>query len=297
MMNRQSLPDNAVRAMLHSVSQAAALLREADFAPDPASEANAPLLQSMGIRAGSSLAVPAAPGENGAAATRQVAGWRDIVSQIGLEALRKLFSQLRVVPFSDWTDVHQAADLWFSLLADVIRPLGRNDWEFIFYLGNPAGSHFFDVDEILDVMGGFTRSGHVTLALEEREAWGLWSILFGGKSVPEFDTRHPEAKARYRAIFQTLDVRRLIIYSENYAVLVTQDSFFEITRPPVPAHTHNVHERANFIEGYALGLKTGMEPAHCVALGIATSGSIAEGSQVPAKAEVLRFLSEWAADI
>lgn len=286
-----------MRTMLHSVSQAAALLREADFAPDPASEANAPLLHSMGIRAGSSLAVPTVPGENGATATRQVARWRDIVSQIGLEGLRKLFSQLRVVPFSDWTDVHQAADLWFSLLADVIRPLGRNDWEFIFYLGDPAGSHFFDVDEILDVMGGFTRSGHVTLALEEREAWGLWSILFGEKSGPEFDTQHPEAKARYRAIFQTLDVRRLIIYSENYAVLIMQDSYSEIVRPPVPAHTHNVHERANFIEGYALGLKTGMEPAHCVAFGIATSGSVAEGSQVPAKAEVLRFLSEWAAGI
>jgi hypothetical protein len=284
MMNRQPLADDVARTMLHSVLQATALLGETDFAPDFASEDNAPLLQSMGIRAGD--------GEGHAAVSDRLAGWRDIVSQIGMEELRKLFSQSRVIPFADWTDVHQAADLWYGLLADVIRPLARNDWEFIFYLGNPASSHFFDVDEILDVMGSFTRSGNVTLALDEREASGLWSILFAGKSAPEFDTHDPQARGRYRAIFQTLDILRLIIYSENNAVLIMQDSYFEIARPPVPAH--NGHERANFIEGYALGLKSGMEPAHCLALGIATAASVAGGSPIPARPEVLRFLSEWA---
>lgn len=288
MMNRQPIPDDATRTMLHSVLQAVGLLGETDFAP--ASEENTPLLQSMGIRAR-----PAAAGEGNAAVAGQMARWRDIVSKIGLEELKVLFAQSRVIPFSDWTDVHQAADLWYGLLADVIRPLALNDWEFIFYLGNPANSHFFDVDEILDVMGSFTRSGNVTLALDEREASGLWSILFGGKS--EFDTHDPEARGRYRAIFQTLDILRLIVYSEGHAVLVMQDSYFEITRPPVPAHVHNERERANFIEGYALGLKTGMEAAHCLVLGIATSGSVAEGSNVPARTEVLRFLSAWAGGI
>lgn len=289
MMNRQLLPDNAVSTMLHSTLHAAGLLDEAGFATGPASEASAPLLQSMGIRTALSDAI-----EDSAAMQRPVVKWRDIVSQNGLEELRTLFAESRVIPFSDWTDVHQAADLWYGLLADVIRPLARNDWEFIFYLGNPASSHFFDVDEILDVMGSFTRSGHVTLALDEREAWELWSILFGGKSVPAFDTHDPEARGRYRAIFQTLDIRRLIVYSQNNAVLIMQDSYFEIARPPVPARMHNAHERDNFIAGYALGLKTGMEPAHCLALGIATAGSAGEKGNLPGKADVLHFLSEWA---
>lgn len=292
MMNRQPLPDDATRTMLLSVSQSIGMLSETDFVPDFASGENAPLLQSMGIRARSAEA-----GLDHAAAMQRVVRWRDIVSQIDIEELRKLFSQSRVIPFSDWTDVHQAADLWYGLLADVIRPLARNDWEFIFYLGNPANSHFFDVDEILDVMGSFTRTGNVTLALDEREASGLWSILFGGKSVPEFDTHDPDARGRYRAIFQTLDIRRLIIYSENNAVLVMQDSYFEITRPPVTALTHHGHERADFIEGYALGLKTGMEPAHCLALGIATAGSVAESGNIPARPAVLGFLSGWAGGI
>lgn len=288
MMNRQLLPDNAVSTMLRSTLHAAGLLGEAGFTPDSVSEASAPLLQSMGIR------TAADAGEDSTAVQRPAVKWRDIVSQNGLEELRTLFAGSRVIPFSDWTDVHQAAALWYGLLADVIRPLVRNDWEFIFYLGNPANSHFFDVDEILDVMSSFTRSGHVTLALDEREAWELWSILFGGKSVPKFDTHDPEARGRYRAIFQTLDIRRLIVYSEDNAVLIMQDSYFEITRPPVPVRMHNARERDNFIAGYALGLKTGMEPAHCLALGIATAGSAGENGNLPGKADVLHFLSEWA---
>lgn len=284
MMNRQPLPDDATRTMLRSVSQAVGLLRETDFTPGFTSENNAPLLQLMGIRAG-------AAEDAHVTATQQASRWRDIVSQTGIEALQNLFSQSRVIPFSDWTDVHQAADLWYGLLADVIRPLARNDWEFIFYLGDPARRHFFDVDEILDVMGSFTRSGNVTLALDEREAWGVWSVLFGGKDVQEFNMQDPDANGRYRALFQMLDVRRLIIYSETHAALVMQDSYFGITRPPVPAHMHHGRERDNFIEGYASGLKTGMEPAHCLILGIATAGSIA--GNVPAKTAVQGFLDHW----
>jgi hypothetical protein len=276
--------DDETRTMLRSLSQAIALLRETDFTPGFASEENASLLQLLGIRAGAAEAVTAS-------VPQQVSRWRDIVSQNGIEALKNLFSQSRVIPFSDWTGVHHAADLWYGLLADVIRPMARNDWEFIFYLGNPANRHFFDVDEILDVMGSFTRNGNVTLALDEREAWGVWSVLFGGKDLPEFGMQDPDAKGRYRALFQTLDIRRLIIYSETHAALVMQNTYFEIARPPVPADMHHEHERDNFIEGYALGLKTGMEPAQCLILGIATAGSIS-GAQ-PAKAAVRDFLSGW----
>lgn len=283
-MNRQSLTDDAIPSMLRAVSQVVGMLSEEDLASGFSSEDNAPLLQLMGIRAGATQAARVTP--------TNISLWRDIVSQTGIEALQKQFSQSRVIPFSDWTDVQRAADLWYGLLADVIRPLARNDWEFIFYLGNPVSRHFFDVDEILDVMGSFAHSGNVTLALDEREAWGVWSVLFGGKDVPEFGMEDPDAKGRYRTLFQTLDVRRLIVYSQTNASLIMEDSYFEVTRPPVPAHMHHGHERDKFIEGYASGLKIGMEPSHCLLLGIATAGSIA-GAE-PAKAAVERFLAGWA---
>ncbi|WP_342086214.1 hypothetical protein [Dyadobacter sp. OTU695] len=284
MMNRQSPTDDETRSMLRSVSQAIGLLHETDFTPDFDCDENASLLLQLGIRAGIAATVNPAPAPH-------VTRWRDIVSQTDTEALKSLFSHSRVIPFSDWTDVHQAADLWYGLLADIIRPMAHNDWEFIFYLGNPANRHFFDIDEILDVIGSFARSGNVTLALDEREAFGVWSVLFGGKRVQEFGMQDPDVNGRYRALFQTLDILRLIVYSETHAALVMQNSYFEIDRPPVPANMHNERERDNFIEGYALGLKTGMEPAQCLVLGIATAGSIS--GKGPVRPEVTHFLSEW----
>lgn len=284
------MPLDATRSMLSAVSQAVGRLDDAGFGfKVPAGNA-APMLRSMGIRT--------LPSANGSYADTkhplpEVLRWRDVSSRAGLEQLRAAFSGIRVVPFSDWASVHQAADLWYGLLADVIRPLARKDWEFIFYLGNPENRHFFDVDEILDVISSFSRNGHVTLALDEQEASGAWSILFGAKSAEEFGFRHPEARARYRAIYQTLDIARLIVYAEDRALMILPDTHFEINRPSVPARRSGRDERGEFIEGYAIGLEAGLEPPLCLALGIATEGAASTDNGRPTPSQVRDFLARW----
>ncbi|ACT96639.1 hypothetical protein [Dyadobacter fermentans] len=284
-MNHQLLPAGADRSLLLSVRQKAEALSEADFSTRIFSGADTDLLQSLGIRSGANVPV--------AANAPSVSRWRDITLHAGIDRLKSLFANTRTIPFSEWSDIGQATDIWYGMLADVIRPLGRRDWEFIFYLGNPAARHFFDVDEIMDVMASFAKTGNVTLALEEQEAQALWSLLFSGKQVPPFDLAHPDARARYRSVFQTMEVSRLAIYSESRALLLTETSHFEVVRPPVPAHTHNPQERANFIEGYALGLESGMDAAESLVLGIATSGSVSENSPTPTKTAALHFLNQW----
>lgn len=286
-MNDQPLPPEADRSVLLAVWQKAEALSEVDFSSRISWGNDGALLQSMGIRVGAGM--PVASMVDGSFTSR----WRDITAHTGIDQLRELFAHSRTIPFSDWSHITQATEIWYGLLADIIRPLGRQDWEFIFYLGDPATHHFFDVDEIIDVMGSFAKTGNVTLALEEQEASSLWSLLLSGKPVPQFDLAHPDARRRYRSIFQTIDVARLIIYSESRALLLTETSHFAVVRPLVPAHTHNPQERANFIEGYALGLETGMDAAHSLVLGIATSGSVSENSPNPTRPAVLRLLAEW----
>ncbi|HWV30519.1 MAG TPA: hypothetical protein VN038_12720 [Dyadobacter sp.] len=288
-MNSQHPPSSVERSMLHAVWQRAGLFSEADFDPRINSGSDALMLQSLGIRFRTAHSeVPEL-----STSAEPVSRWRDISVGTNLDQLRGLIGNMRVIPFADWSDVHHAADIWYGLLADIIRPLARNDWEFIFYIGNPVNRHFFDLDEALDVIGSFSRTGNVTLALDELEAHSLWALLFGGKPVSEFGLQHPDAYARYRSIFQTMDVTRLIIYSDSQALLLMEGSHNAVIRPPVSAYTHNAGERANFIEGYALGLASGMDPAQSLALGIATAGAVPEGSQNAAKADVLRFLAEW----
>lgn len=289
-MNRQYQPIDATRSMLFSAWQAITTFDDADFVPKIPAGSTARLLQSIGIRV-----LPSTPksGVDTPFAIPEISRWRDITGQVGVEQLRNAFSGIRVIPFSDWANVHQAADLWYGLLADVIRPLARTDWEFIFYLGDPLNRHFFDVDEILDVIGSFTRNGQVTLALDEQEASGVWSILFGAKPVTGFDFGHPDARARYRAIYQTLDVARMIVYTRERAFMILPDTHFEIERPSVPDTGPGRDERGEFIAGYAAGLEAGLEPPLCLVLGIAMTGAGSAGNGRPTPSEILGFLTRW----
>ncbi|MET7253746.1 hypothetical protein [Dyadobacter fermentans] len=284
-MNHQLSPAGAEHSLLSAVRRQAARLPEAAFGRRTFSGTDAALLHSLGIRTGADVPVPAV--------AHTLSRWRDITAQSGVDRLQRLFSNTRTIPFSDCSEIGHASDIWYGLLSEVIRPLGRMDWEFIFYLGDSATRHFFDVDEIMDVMGSFTKTGHVTVALDEQEAQGLWSQLFSGKQTQPFNLADPYARGRYRSVFQTMEVERLIIYSDSKALLLMEATHFEVMRPPVPAHTHNALERANFIEGYALGLESGMNASESLMLGIATSGSVPENSPYPVKTAVLHFLTEW----
>nr|GEY94536.1 hypothetical protein [Tanacetum cinerariifolium] len=93
---------------------------------------------------------------------------------------RALFRQCRTVAFDDWSALGAASELWDGLLMDVIKPLGRQDIEFIFYLGDSRQKLSFQVDEVLDIISDFAQHGQVTFALDEDEALKLWMEWWRG---------------------------------------------------------------------------------------------------------------------
>ena len=57
--------------------------------------------------------------------------WRDLKADLILEDLQMLFKNSQIVAFADWSDVKNASEIWQNLRMDVIRPLGRNNFDFI----------------------------------------------------------------------------------------------------------------------------------------------------------------------
>ena len=72
-----------------------------------------------------------------------------------IERLRMIFEGCAIIEFEDWASVYNASDFWYGLLSDVIRPLNRRDFQFMFSLGNPINKPVFETDEILDLMSGY----------------------------------------------------------------------------------------------------------------------------------------------
>jgi hypothetical protein len=105
--------------------------------------------------------------------------WNSIKNDVIIEELKTLFRSCHIIQFADWASVYHASDFWDGLLSDVIRPLNKKDFNFIFYLGDPTKRFVFETDEILDIMSDYSSYGKVTLVLDENEADRLWSILNG----------------------------------------------------------------------------------------------------------------------
>src|SRR3569833_1070657 len=105
--------------------------------------------------------------------------WSLVKSNQLIADLRELFRHCRTIAFDDWANVAGSSDLWDGLLSDVIRPLQKNDLDFIFYLGDPGRRLSFEVDEILDIISEFSKHGCVSFCLDENEAVKLWMVLNG----------------------------------------------------------------------------------------------------------------------
>ena len=102
--------------------------------------------------------------------------WHRYKNGMIIDDLKTLFTSCHVISFADWSDIFGASDLWDGLLRDIIKPLPKKQFEFIFYLGDPTKRSVQEVDEILDIISDFSNYGRVTFVLNEEEACKLWMI-------------------------------------------------------------------------------------------------------------------------
>ena len=108
--------------------------------------------------------------------------WRSLKDDLILDDLNMLFKNTQIVEFGDWSDVQNASDLWDNLRRNVIMPLKRSDFNFIFCLGDTTMRPGFEVDEFLDIVCDFSLHGKVTLVLDEQNIDNMWATYFGRNS-------------------------------------------------------------------------------------------------------------------
>ena len=220
--------------------------------------------------------------------------WRVLKSNLVMEDLRMLFKNSQIVEFGNWSDVKNASDLWDNLRRDVINPLKRNDFHFIFYLGDTSTKFVFEIDEILDIIGDFSLHGSVTLVLEEQHAINLWSILYGRDARSEI-SNFQSLSEKCHSLFDLMDIRHLIIDSFPATLVFSAQQQFEIT---VRKNSRIVIDnRKHFDAGYMLGLILKFDISHAVALGLALEGLCAGSAYKPNARMLLSYIGKWIEEI
>ena len=222
--------------------------------------------------------------------------WLDYKITSFIEDLKSVFRNCWVIAFSDWAIVNRASELWQGLLFDVIKPLDRKDYNFIFHLGDPTKKPCYEVDEILDIISDFSFHGQVTLILTEHEATRLWMVLHDQNGVGVC-TEIPRPAEKYRVIFETMHISCLLIYTAEHATLITSQQQYEFAGRSIAGSEISNEAKDNFNAGYSLGLLLQLEMSQCVALGLALSGAYLENRISPDRNELLSYIKRWIGEL
>jgi hypothetical protein len=224
--------------------------------------------------------------------------WHNVKNDAILEELKTLFSDTSIVQFADWASVEGASDFWDGIFYDVIKPLGKRDFQFVFRLGDIAKRLVFEVDEIFDIMGVYSSYGKVTLVLDNNEADKIWNKMNGiAYDVTIPGSRLQDARERYLFIFNTMKIDSLIVLCANRTLLFSREqqsqfggrSFENIYMPG--------YSKDCFDAGYRLGLLLQLATPLCIALGQVVSGAYVRNESRTNSEVLLTYIKDWMAEM
>lgn len=225
--------------------------------------------------------------------------WHYLRNDNVISELRLLFQHCRTIAFDNWSGIIGASDLWSGLLADVIKPIKKKDFEFIFYLGDPQKKLSFQVDEAIDIISDFSLYGQVTFALDENEALKLWRVLNGiDLDTPVINQSIHDLNRKYISIYRTMNVTRLLIYSASKAIVFTKEQQFVLARKKVaPTIEMAINARQNFVAGFSISLLFQLDMVHCLALALVVFESLGDQKERLDQKNLLVHIDQWIEDL
>lgn len=202
-----------------------------------------------------------------------------------VEDLRTILKGCRIISFPDWASFDGASDLWDRLRTEVIKPLGRRDFEFIFFLGDIVNKHSFEVDEMIDIVSDFSLYGKVTLILRNGEASQVWKVLSGEKN---------DGHDMNQCIYNMMNIDRLLIYYPDHRIgIFSHEGTQELKGRSLFSSNVNGAARDHFNTGYILGLLLRLKTIHCVAIGLAMAGAALRDEIIPHGKALLNYIRDW----
>ena len=199
-----------------------------------------------------------------------------------------------LIEFADWAETGDASCSWQTFYSQVIQPLNKRDFQFIFHLGDTATRRVFEVDEVLDIIGDYSTYGHVTLILDSHEADDLWCQLNGldpASFIPGLGS--PGARDRYIALFDTMGIDSLVVLYDVRALHFSREGQFHLGKESPVSLREIINGRNRFSAGYQLGLLLRLDATHCTTLGLVVSGGYTGAPARPASTLLLEFIRDW----
>ena len=216
-----------------------------------------------------------------------------VKSDFQVKDTTEILERCKVISFADWASFEDASHVWDRLRTDIIKPIGRKDFEFVFYMGDTTKKLTYEVDEILDIISDFSLNGRVTLVLTDREASALWKILNGQRdnikltvtSINDDEIQH---------IFNTINIDRLLVYAPDHRVTIFSKELNLKMRGRKLYSTNATYKAQDYFNaGYILGLLLQLSTVHCTAIGLAVAGAYLRNEAIHDLKALVIYINDW----
>jgi sugar/nucleoside kinase (ribokinase family) len=215
--------------------------------------------------------------------------WANIQSRYGHDRFIGNFNTSKLIGFVNWTMIPYMSDLWDSLLREVCPDLTGPRRKMFFDLADPEKRSRKDISRALDLIRRFEQYFDVILGLNEKEAYEIGEVL--GVQSPKDG---PEGLSKLAIqINDKLQLNTLVVHPVAFALAVSQQKADVAPGPFCAKPLISTGAGDHFNSGFCLGKMLGLNNAHSLLTGVATSGFYVRTAHSPSILELAGLLRNW----
>lgn len=235
--------------------------------------------------------------------------WQRIMEVIGLEPLRKMFGEARLIGMVNWTMLPCLSELWIELSRQVLEglPAGENRRRIFVDLADPEKRTWADLRQALELCSGFERYAAVTLGMNLKEAVQVASAL----DIEVSDRPEEEVERIAVEVREALAVNTVVIHPRAMAAAATvrdgkprdskardgkaPDSQVVSARFAGPFATQPLISTGagdHFNAGFCLGQMANLDLPEALCVGTGVSGYYVRNAHSPTVSQLASFLDE-----
>ncbi len=209
----------------------------------------------------------------------------------GLEGVKSLMRGAAGIATVNWTMTLGMTEIWRRLAADVLPGLRKDRPLWFVDLADPNKRTVEDVRAGMETLALLQKHVDVVLGVNEAEANQVLEA-FGDRWDAALDPLAASQKACV-ALRQRLGISWVVCHMVKSSavagdgVATAAEGFFE----PKPTITTGAGDHFN--AGFFMARLAGLEPAHCIQIGAATSGHFVRTGVSPSRTQLVEFLRRY----
>ncbi len=212
--------------------------------------------------------------------------WANLIKHVPEKTLVKVFSQSQFIALVNWTMFTQMKGI-YQKIASVVAPQLKGPRRLLFFdLADPAKRSSEDIAEVLKQISKFEKYFRVILGLNLRESFQIGEVL--GVRQPE--ENHASVTAHAVRLRELLNIDTVVIHPTQFAAAADASGAACVEGPYTPKPKITTGAGDHFNAGFCSGRILGLDLAHSLQLGVATSGFYVRNAKSPKPADLVKFL-------